>query len=157
MLTIGLPDRFQVVIIGTMPANMVITCVGAVAGGGRQWAEQQQRNTIRRRCVEVSFHLFRFVFNSVSNKNDPPPLLSPLPSPILLLDQVFQGYIFPDLSAHGRPPQPKRSKTETKRRGGVQNESRSFSSGPCLLILLFWSWERWPAMAGNGQRSNTEN
>ena len=53
-LTGGLPDRFQVVFIGTMPANMVIICVGAVVGGGRQRAEQHVRNTIIRRCVELS-------------------------------------------------------------------------------------------------------
>ena len=34
MLTRGLPDRFQVVFIGTMPANMVIICVVAMVGGG---------------------------------------------------------------------------------------------------------------------------
>ena len=54
MLAGALPDRFQIVFIGTMHADMVIICVGAVVGGGRQRAEQQVRNTIRRRCVEVS-------------------------------------------------------------------------------------------------------
>ena len=54
MLPRGLADRFQIVCIGTMLANMVIICVGAVVGGGRQRAEPHVRNTIRRRCVEVS-------------------------------------------------------------------------------------------------------